>query len=317
MAKVNAPVEIVTPSRAYKPVGQCIYCGRRATKLSREHIIPFGLAANALVLPAASCSRCAEETRDFETACLRHMWWPFRTHIGAPSRGRDRPEKFRVRTMRVDKQNSDGTIEYQRLDEIDVDPSDYPFLYYAYDFPPPGLLIGRHRDADLTFDTWALIDLEALKRYAPGEGEGIRLGPSETTHFCKMLAKIAHGYAIAELGLGAFDPHLSGYIRGEHLDGEPQWIGGDIDAHRHAPNTRFHQIGWEVETVAGHHYLVVRLRLFCGIGAPAYRVVVGDLKRPLNELPFLTQPLRTIDIKGPLPVSHLIPITQTQMGIRG
>jgi hypothetical protein len=218
--------------------------------------------------------------------------------------------------MRVDHLNKDGTIEYQRIGEVDVAPNEYPFIYYAYDFPPPGLLIGRPINADLTFDTWAVIDVDAFRRYAPGEKEGLRIGPSETTHFCKLLAKIAHSYAAAELGLDAFEPALARYIRGRRLEGEPHWIGGDPAAHRHAPSQRFHQIGWEVQTIAERHYLIVRLRLFCAIGAPAYCVVVGELKRHLNELPFLAQPLYAIDIKGSFPTPNLIPITQTHRGTR-
>jgi hypothetical protein len=314
---VAAPIEIATPSKTYKPVGRCIYCGRHgyATNLQKEHIIPYGLAANALVLPKASCARCAGHTRAFEQICLRHMWWPFRTQIGAPSRT-GVPDNFRVKTMRVDRVNEDGTIEYQRTGEIEVAPHEFPFIYYAYDFPPPGLLIGRHRKADLTFDTWGLLDEAAYRRFAPREHEGIHIGPSSTEPFCKLLAKIAHAYAVAELGLGTFRPFLTDWIRGNPIDGEPQWIGGDVSLHRHAPSVRLHEIGWSIQIVETTHYVVVRIRLFCFIGAPSYRVIVGDLQRPLNQFPFLDQPLYTVDIEQPFPLPNLLPLVQTHRGTR-
>ena len=49
-------------SRRYAPVGRCIYCGAFSNALTKEHIIPFGLAGNALVLPKASCQTCAAIT---------------------------------------------------------------------------------------------------------------------------------------------------------------------------------------------------------------------------------------------------------------
>src|SRR6266581_4326688 len=82
MASVQAPIEFVTPNKRYAPVGYCIYCLTHSN-LTKEHIIPHGLAGNSLVLPESSCTKCAAKTRDWETACLRHLWWPFRTRIGA------------------------------------------------------------------------------------------------------------------------------------------------------------------------------------------------------------------------------------------
>jgi hypothetical protein len=83
---VQAVLEIATPDRFYPSPHRCIYCGRKAGKLTKEHIIPFGLAGDALVLRKGSCRKCADETKKHETSVLRHMWWPFRTHIGIPTR---------------------------------------------------------------------------------------------------------------------------------------------------------------------------------------------------------------------------------------
>ena len=45
----------------------------------------------------------------------------------------------------------------------------------------------------------------------------------------------------------------------------------------------------------------MNVRLFSCIGAPKYRVVVGVLLRPLNQIPFSAKPLYTIDIEGAIP----------------
>src|SRR5262245_41775945 len=135
MVESVAPIEIATPPKRYRPAGRCIYCGRRATKLSKEHIIPYGLAANSLVLPSASCRRCQQQTRDFETICLRHMWWPFRTRIGAPSRGKEKPTEFELKNIRVRGINDDGSLDYERTGITKIVPEQYPLIYIAFAFP--------------------------------------------------------------------------------------------------------------------------------------------------------------------------------------
>jgi hypothetical protein len=68
----------------YPPVGKCIYCESKS-KLTDEHIIPFGLGGNA-VLQKASCRSCADITRDFETTVLRGELWAARVLKGIQSR---------------------------------------------------------------------------------------------------------------------------------------------------------------------------------------------------------------------------------------
>lgn len=319
MVDAISPIEISSPSKVYKPVGRCIYCRRRATKLTKEHIIPFGLAADSLVLPTASCRKCAEKTRDFETVCLRHMWWPFRTRLGVPTRGKETPDSFLVRKMMVEQRNADGLIEYQKIAETPVSVNDYPLFYYAFDFPPTGTLVGRPDNEDFTYYCWVAMDMDDFGKYAQNDREGFRIGPRNTEHFCKLLAKIAHAYSVAELGLDTFEPFLTRYIRGSslHPRAEPQWIGGDHAPNCHTPREKLHEIGWEIRTIGDTSYVTVRIRLFCFIGTPSYRVVTGKLRSAPNKLSFLTQPLYTIDIKSPFPTLNLSPITDAIRGTRG
>ncbi len=55
---------------------------------------------------------------------------------------------------------------------------------------------------------------------------------------------------------------------------------------------------------------MVGLRLFSFMGSPRYHIVVGELSRALDQLPFLKQPLYTIDVKAPLPLGDLVPVGQ-------
>src|SRR5207248_3121126 len=71
-----------------------------SNKLSLEHIIPFGIAGNSLMLPKASCQSCAKITSQVEQACLRHLWWPLRTRMGAPTgQPKERPTTFKLRRV--------------------------------------------------------------------------------------------------------------------------------------------------------------------------------------------------------------------------
>src|SRR5436853_1120388 len=56
---------------SYPPVGRCIYCGSTAG-LTREHVIPYGLNGE-LVLPSASCTKCAAVTSKCELQVLRKL----------------------------------------------------------------------------------------------------------------------------------------------------------------------------------------------------------------------------------------------------
>lgn len=308
MPAIQAPIEITTPNKRYNPVGQCIYCGTHIRALTKEHIIAHGLAGNSLVLPKSSCRACADKTRDAENACLRHLWWPFRTRIGAPNSGKQNPKRFLVRQMKVTNLNPDGTIEgYDKTAETSVEPMEYPFVFLSYKFEFPGIIIGRDPNAETKIEVLARINEEEFRKFAPNDKDGFRIAPMDLDSYCRMLCKIAHSYAIAELGLGSFRPFLQRFIRGRKLKHAWHWIGSDTVIPPAA--THLHDIQWSVPTIDGIVYVMVSMRLFSFMGSPRYHIIVGELIRPVDQLPFLQQPLYTIDVKAPLPISEM-----TKMG---
>ncbi len=307
MVTIQAPVEIVTPPKRYPAVGRCVYCGAFSNNLTKEHIIAHGLAGNSLVLPKASCTSCQDHTRRAENACLRHLWWPFRTRLGFPSSGKQTPTDFLVRQMKVTKLNDDGSIEgYDKTAELKVEPTEFPLLFLTYKFELPGLIIGRDPNAGINIELMLRHNESETRKYIPNDKDGIRIAPMDKDSFLRMLCKIAHAYATAELGFGSFRPELADFIRGKILSQAWHWIGSDTVTP--APEQRLHDIKWSAPTVDGHTYVVVSLRLFSFIGAPRYHIVVGELTRPIAQLPFLDQPLYTIDVKAPLPLGELVQI---------
>jgi hypothetical protein len=301
------PIRIVTVPHRYVPIGHCIYCGTYANKLHKEHILPFGLAGDSLVLPKASCPTCQKETEKVETICLRQLWWPFRTKIGAPTRGKEVPEKFLLRRMRVNNYDRENDVitSYTQLSTDDLKPEEFPLFYLTFAFPPPGILEGRQSSEDVEYRGWCRIDDSEFKKVAARDKEGFRLAPGRPEAVCRMLAKIAHSYAEAEFGSELFKPVLTDYIRGAPTD-RLQWVGGCEPI---PPATSaLHEIEITQETVRETTYLVINIRLFACIGAPKYRVVIGELFRPLNQIPFSAKPIYTVDIEGAIPFRDSQPV---------
>jgi hypothetical protein len=103
--------------------------------------------------------------------------------------------------------------------------------------------------------------------------------------FARLLAKIAHSYAVAEFGLGAFDSFLPPLILGKSLN-LPDFVGGVTSP---TPNGSWflgehgtkvkslieHYLNWEVvRAVDQSTYLTVVIQLLQSY-APKYRVVVA------------------------------------------
>jgi hypothetical protein len=56
------PIDIISETKRFPPVGRCVYCGVYSDKLEMEHVLPFGIAGNAMLLPKSSCRTCASIT---------------------------------------------------------------------------------------------------------------------------------------------------------------------------------------------------------------------------------------------------------------
>ncbi len=91
--------------------------------------------------------------------------------------------------------------------------------------------------------------------------------------YARMLAKIAHSFAIAELGFGSFEPLLTDFILKEN-DAIYDCVGGierEDDDRSERPDV-LHSI----ELLKEDDWVIVRLRLFAFLkGTPSYVIVVG------------------------------------------
>lgn len=279
MAKKPLPAH---PHRRYGAVNACIHCGATAD-LHDEHIIPLALGGRWL-LPEASCGACGKITSAFEGTCSRTILGPLRMLYGIKSRRKkQRPETLPLKVRRSP--SEDWTT-------IEVEREHYPFLVALPQFTMPDELSGYttrgRRDASAktiwlcgAFGAYGHEPhIEALaRRFAVSEIEP--QGTCDIPPFCLMLAKIAHAYAVAELGANGFTPFLKSMIRDGDTSNRAQFIGGLLGAE--PPSENLHELSFDSHTCDRPNTVSVRIRLLSFLGSPTYFVAAGRRLSTLLE----------------------------------
>lgn len=281
------------PKFEFDPVGRCIYCRKLEKEVSRltdEHIIPEGMGGE-LVLPKSSCDDCSKHTTRFEQNVQRIMLAATRAHFNLYGKRRKatRPTEFAVHL-------DDG--------EKQIPLQEYPYSLFMPLLDPPRILACLPIEPELP----DLTEPERIWKWsspdANEQGKKIlQRTPSKTlkitqqiwlSDFYKLLAKIGHSYAIAQLGYSSVQPLLNGLIlapKRAHTHGATSYIGGAFDRFRNRVETikenndpyTLHMCECNFENGNGKA-LVVRIQLFSHIDAPVYDVVVGVWKRRVAEL---------------------------------
>jgi hypothetical protein len=136
---------LAPPTKRYRPVGFCIYCGSKKEPLSDEHPFPFGLGG-AILLPKASCAECQLETTKIEDLVLRRILKGFRTQHGLPSR-RKPPSTLPLWLMLPDR----------RAESVDIAVSEHPGSLTLPVFEPPGIIDGKPMERELKISVHAII----------------------------------------------------------------------------------------------------------------------------------------------------------------
>ncbi len=248
-----------SPAPQFKPANRCIYCGDRNEPLSREHIIPYGLNGN-FTLKNASCDNCANITKRFEEEYLRGPIWAVRSLLKFTSR-RPAPETIPL--------NVGST-------QVLIPPYDYPAVLILPALDTPGIMQNLQPGCEIRCNYWTRVfqvDAAKLRKYGVLEAWST---PTYLPNLARNLAKIAHAYAAAELGVDGFEPFLLDII----LNGsEKPWflVGGYLDIPPAAEKGSLHSVellSYTVEDMPD--LLVAEIRLFAEYGAPVFRVVVGS-----------------------------------------
>jgi hypothetical protein len=203
----------------FLPVGRCIYC-RREEKLSGEHIAPLS-RGGAWILPKASCGHCCNETHAFEGKVARGMLKAFRMRYGLPSR------KGHPKTLPIHYAPDGGTTQTEH-----VAPAEHPAPVVLLKISRAGILLsvpaGIQRSALFKSEVWTYSPDIQERSLAKGWGVIKNAARYDGLAFCRTLAMIGHGWAVAHHGLDSFTPLALDLILGRTNDVE-FIVGGAIE----------------------------------------------------------------------------------------
>ena len=273
--------------KRYAAVKECIYCGTSGSPLAREHIVPFALGGG-WILPEASCSGCARITSAIERYCLREMLGTFRNAMGLPSRRRkDRPTSLAAKIRH----------DSGREEVVSLLPTDFPASLTLARLPPARALRGMPDDDSPVegAEWWTWTRNTDAERIGLGEEMALVLNNRcNPTKFSQMLAKIGHGFAVATLGVGGFQPLALDLALGRtaHIN---YLVGAMLPPDSNEPAKHLHQLNLRIHDPSG--MIVVNVRLFANLGAPTYHVLVG-----LREGGWIMPVVETVSGEHHLPV---------------
>jgi hypothetical protein len=250
----------------YPAPEKCIYCYEYKPPMTDEHIIPLSLNG-PYIFRNASCEDCRKKTHEFETQVINELFREFRIRYGARTRKpKNRPKTLWLRT---------------KQGKVEVAANEFPAAAMFFKLGKANYML-RRPPFDPTFE-WipsVIFDSE--------EGDAViaKHGWEDVTYqfklvvydFVRMIAKIAHGYAVAELGLDAFKPMVVDLILG-HATNYGYLVGGSMTIEPSVPDKGNHWIalGMGAGTISPPVVLVT-VRLFQQAQTPSYHVVVGRLE---------------------------------------
>jgi hypothetical protein len=259
--------QIFNIAKRYSAPNSCIYSQpweAHAGRLEVEHIIPLSMGGQR-ELPASSCRRCATEIGRFEDRYFKGTMETARYHLGLQGRQKHkRRDRLPVTLMT-------GETRSIRVEQ-------HPSALLLTRLLPPGFKRGMRPADDLEIGVFPSIVPATgdMFRRARLIGSPINLTRGIGALDCyRQIAKVAHGFAVAERGLGGVasfllnlihgkEPMLAGYLVGSSQTEEP-------------PSDYLHEVDFaDPVFLDGHEMLVVRIRLFAYlVSSPVHFVLVG------------------------------------------
>jgi HNH endonuclease len=278
--------------KEYPSFGVCIYCGASGddVELTDEHIVPYSLGGNAVILNG-SCKRCASETTKIENELGRRVYWDFRTHVNAPTRRKkERPTELPF-TFAI----GGGPAQTKT-----VPVADHPYFTPMPVWGVPGLLEGRPPSAEFQeykahIFYWIPLNIKETLELEDSVAAEIPFPEFRIDHhrFARAITKIAYCQTVAQFGLNNFRRLvLPDLILGRYPL-VPYFVGCKLDDPPPPADRNFlHTIQVGNTCVNGIALVLVTVRLFANSGVedhgpPVYEVVVGA---PLPGTPLALSP---------------------------
>ena len=188
-----------TRTHQYPSLGKCIFClgSPPESELTDEHIIPFALNGN-LVFVDGTCKKCAEYgNKTFEQPALNADLYLPRVLLQLRRRNKKTQKTLPTVALGDDTLGCGGP-------KVQLDINTFPKQLALVVFDPAGLISNVERSSDLSslgvcfFNLW-FHDPTPIPGGVTVESKATN-GP-----FATALAKSAYCFAVAELGLDAFD----------------------------------------------------------------------------------------------------------------
>jgi hypothetical protein len=169
----------------------------------------------------------------------------------------------------------DVVHEDERIERKSIPADEFPRVLVLLKLSMPEIFSGGKVGPPEAWILYNKEDAEQARRYG---GKGFTAAHFDIAIFCRMLAKIAHAYAVAECGPNQFarvDPLLPDFIL-KGLGSPLLYVGGE--AANPESEAFMYRIGCFHHAIGGRKYLGVFLRLYAFIeGAPLYQVAVADI----------------------------------------
>lgn len=267
--------------KEYPSFGECIYCGALATEveLTDEHIIPYSLGGDAVIL-RGSCKTCAAETARIENELGRKVYWDLRTHAKIRTRRpKERPTELPFTVSIAGSERLTKTVPIE----------DHPYFTPIPVWGLPGLLTGalpttefQHYKAHVFY--WLPEHIREVLGLQSGESAEIPFPEFRINHhrFARAIAKIAYCQTVAQEGLHSFRRLVMPELILGRYSCVPHFVGCEIDDPPPPSETKTrHTIQTNKYVYRGDLCLIVaRVRLFANSGVeehgpPIYEVVVG------------------------------------------
>lgn len=256
-------------TQVFPSVGRCIYCKNPDDlPLSKEHIIPESIGGMT-ILPHASCQQCAKITSQFERFVAQKSFDFLRKKFGIRQKPKKRNNQPHVQVTF----EKDGRRFTKRLAVCDI-PANFSTInlptpqWYIdmYPSPSPGFVKPSAITASFEPDVEQFLSLHNADRYfLPNE-----FNPEV---LARVLAKIAHSYAIAQYGFDDVDSDLSLIILGQ--ESPFPLVGSAPFLLSEAPHMRIHTVTGMTMPFNGENVIVVFIRLFARVSNSHFVVRVG------------------------------------------
>lgn len=245
-------------------IGRCIYCGS-ADNLSKEHIVPYGLNGQWLLLKA-SCQSCQNITSVFEGNALRKQFLLARSVLKLPTyTPGNRPTQF-IFVGEKDGQKVTCTLPVDKC----------PIFFQMLHLKKPAYIADYNYEKGINV-IGSSLHAKNPKRILEAMAMDTINWPTtfEATSFERMLAKIAYGMVILQYGPDTLEEsYVLPCILGEK-DDVGKWVGSGRDFDKLPRSKEDHMITTRRKE-NGEVYVFVRL--FASFHTPEYLVIVGRLR---------------------------------------